>query len=150
MLKEIAAFNESRLPESPDHVDIVCCFCKGRVGYIVPSECDIPLHGGMIHPHLGCESWNLPGPYNGVLEFVCPHASDPEGDQHVFIEYVEGKHEVADTFLDGNHQPYRVGKVSGKCPCGCGGMVRDGNRYAENLPCYRRHVAQLKAEITDG
>ena len=151
MLKEIIAFNESRVLQSPEKVDIVCTICRGRVGYVVPADCELPLDGTMIHPHRGCESWDLPGPYDGVLDFICPHASDPEnGDQHLFIDIVEGKHEEADTFLDGNHQPYRVAKVSGTCPCGCGGNLREGNKYADNLVCYRRHVVQLKAEIEDG
>ena len=151
MLKEIQEFNEKKRTESLEKVDIICTICRGRVGYIVPVECKIPLSGDMIHPHPGCESWDLPGPYNGVLEFICPHASDPEnGDQHLFIDIVEGKHEEADTFLDGDHQPYRVSRVSGKCPCGCGGDVREGNTYADNLRCYRRSVAQLKSEIEDG
>jgi hypothetical protein len=150
MLKEIEEFNEKRSKESPEKVDIVCTICKGRVGYIIPAECEIPLNGGMIHPHVGCEGWGLPGPWHGALDFICPHASHPEGDQHLFIDIVEGRHEGADTFIDSNHQPYRVGKISGVCPCGCGGNVREGNTYAENLICYRRAVAQLKTEIEDG
>ncbi len=150
MLKEIEEFNEIKVLESPDRVDIVCTKCRGKVGYVIPAECELPLSGEMIHPHQGCESWDLPGPYHGVLNFICPHASHPEGDQHLFIDIVEGKHEETNTFLDSNHQPYRVAKVSGKCPCDCGGNVREGNKYADNLTCYRRHVAQLKAEIENG
>jgi hypothetical protein len=150
MLYEIEKFNEKQMEESPDKVDIVCTICRGRVGYVIPADCDVPLSGDMIHPHPGCESWNLPGTNDGVLGFVCPHASHPEGDQHLFIDIVEGLHDAANTFLDGNHQPYRVVKISGKCPCDCGGDVRDGNKYADNLRCYRRAVAQLKSEIEDG
>jgi len=149
MLKEIEVFNEKQVEESPDKVDIICTICRLRVGYVIPAECELPLSGDMIHPHRGCEGWGLPGPHQGALDFICPHAF-PEGDQHLFIDIVEGKHEEANTFLDGNHQPYRVAKVSGKCPCGCGYSVREGNKYADNLTCYRRHVAQLKAEIEDG
>jgi len=151
MLSEIEAFNEIQVLESPDKVDIICTKCKGRVGFVIPAECELPLSGIMVHPHRGCENWDLPGPWHGALEFICPHAADPEtGDLHLFIEYVEGKHEEAATFLDANHQPYRVAKPLGKCPCGCGGNVGEGNKYAENLACYRRHVAQLKAEIENG
>jgi hypothetical protein len=28
--------------------------------------------------------------------------------------------------------------------------VREGNKYTDNLTCYRQHVSQLKAEIEDG
>lgn len=139
------------MSETEEKVDIICSHCKCRVGYIIPSECEVPLAGSMIHPHRGCEHWDLPGPHAGVLDFVCPHAADPEfGDLHLFIDIIEGRHEEANVFLDGNHKPYRIGKVSGKCPCGCGGNVREGNKYADNLVCYRRHVAKLKAEIEDG
>jgi hypothetical protein len=43
-----------------------------------------------------------------------------------------------------------VAPVSGQCPCGCGGNVREGNKYTDNLNCYRRSLAKLKAEIEDG
>jgi hypothetical protein len=95
---------------SNEKVDIICSFCRERVGFVIPSECDLPLRGSMVHPHVGCESWPLPLPMHGPLEFVCPHAVE---DQHLFIDIVEGRHE-------------------------------------ESLHCYRRHVAQLKAEIEDG
>ncbi len=151
MLKEIKEFNENQTEESPDKVDIICTICRGRIGYVIPALCELPLNGTMIYPHQGCESWDLPGPFAGALDFICPHASDPEtGDQHLFIDIVEGSHEKANTFLDSNHQPYRVAKISGKCPCDCGGNVREGNKYTDSLTCYRRHVTQLKAEIEDG
>jgi hypothetical protein len=151
MLKEIKAFNEKQMTESPDRVDIVCTICKGRVGYIVPADCTVPLVGSMIHPHFGCDDWQMPLPMHGALDFVCPHAADPEfGDQHLFIDIVEGHHEEADTFLSDEHKPYRIQGVSGKCPCGCGGGIREGNTYADNLRCYRRAMARLKAEIEDG
>lgn len=151
MLNEIEAFNQKQMEESPDQVDILCTICRGKVGYVIPAECEVPLRGDMIHPHQGCESWQLPLPMHGPLNFICPHAADPEtGDQHLFIDIVEGKHDEANYFLDKNCELYRIGKVSGVCPCGCGGNVREGNKYTDNLRCYRRHVVQLKAEIEDG
>jgi hypothetical protein len=150
MLKEIEAFNEEQAFESPDRLDIVCTICKGRVGYIVPAECKVPLLGSMVHPHRGCENWQLPLAMHGPLDFICPHAADPEGDQHLFIDIVEGHQEEADTFLSDEHKPYRIQAISGKCPCGCGGDVREGNTYTDNLRCYRRAMARLKAEIEDG
>jgi hypothetical protein len=151
MLKEIEAFNEEQMTESPDRVDIVCTTCKGKVGYIIPAECEVPLVGTMIHPHLGCENWDLPGPHAGALDFICPHAATPpDGDQHLFIDIIEGHHEETDTFLTDEHKPYRIQGVSGKCPCGCGGDVRGDNKYTDNLRCYRRAMARLKAEIEDG
>jgi len=151
MLRDIEDYNRSKETESPDRVDIVCTICRGRVGYVIPQECEVPLRGNMVHHHLGCEHWQMPLAMHGPLDFICPHASHPEGDQHLFIDIVEGSHEEANTFLDSNHQPYRVADVlPGECPCGCGGKVREGNKYTDNLKCYRRHVAQLKAEIEDG
>lgn len=150
MLKEIEKFNEKQVEESPEEVDIVCTHCKERVGYVIPAECELPLTGDMIHPHRGCEHWDLPGPWASSLDFICPHASHPEGDQHLFIDIVEGRHEEADTFIDGNHQPYLVAVSPGKCPCGCAGVVKEGNKYADNLACYRRSLAQLKSEIDNG
>jgi len=150
MLKEIEAFNEKQVTESPDRVDIVCTICRGRIGYIIPVECKVPLRGSMVHPHFGCENWQLPLAMHGPLDFICPHAADPEGDQHLFIDIIEGHHEEADTFLSDEHKPYRIEAVSGKCPCGCGGDVRVGNTYTDNLRCYRRAMARLKAEIQDG
>jgi hypothetical protein len=68
MLKDIENFHQKKETESTEKVDIICTICRGRVGYVIPAECELPLDGSMIHPHLGCESWDLPGPHAGVLD----------------------------------------------------------------------------------
>lgn len=151
LLREIEEFNHEKEAVSEEKIGIICFNCKGPVGYIIPMECDIPLNGSMIHKNRGCEHWDMPNAFEGPLDFVCPHAADPElGDKHLFIEVKEGHHEQANWFLTTENKPYRIGKFSGKCPCGCGGNVRDGNKYADNLRCYRRAMARLKSEIEDG
>jgi hypothetical protein len=148
LVKEIEDFNHQMKQKSEDKVNIICTKCKGRVGYIVPAECEIPLNGGMIHKHPGCENWDMPLHFETAKDFICPHAADPEtGDKHLFIEIREGHHEEADCFLTEEHKPYRIGVITGKCPCGCGGNVRLGNKYADNLRCYRRAMARLRTEM---
>lgn len=133
-----------------DKVDIICWFCKERVGYVIPDECEVPLTGDMIHPHRGCEHWPLPKSMHGPIEFICPHAQFDEGDHHLFIFFLEGDHDKADTFLGADHQLVKIFPSVGECPCGCGRGVKEGNKYANKLDCYRKHMATLKTEIEDG
>lgn len=128
--------------------NIICYICRDRVGYINLDEAEIPLRGSMIHRHPGCEHWALPLDMHTPLEFICPHA-DPSigGDSHLFLPIVGGKHDEACELMGEDHKMFYVGNYVGKCPCGCGDLVREGNKYADNLKCYRRHVTQLKTEI---
>ena len=72
------------------------------------------------------------------------------GDNHLFVMVLDGDDKLTDWFLTEEHKPFRVMKSSGVCICGCGGMVRGTNKYADGLKCYRRHIAKGMAEIEDG
>ncbi len=137
---------EKTLPSTP--VNIICVTCRGRVGYIVPSECTMPLRGSMIHPHKGCESWPLPLPAHGPLDFICPHAQSEGYDQHLFINVTEGQHERAESFMDEGHQPYNIVEVleTRFCLCGCGRKVRGENKEYTGLDCWKRHMMEIHGE----
>jgi hypothetical protein len=124
--------------------NIICYICRERVGYIDVDECQIPLRGSMIHRHPGCDHWPMPLENDSALKFVCPHAIE---DHHLFVPFRESEHEEASQFMGEDHKLFRVGHFIGDCPCGCGEPVREGNKYADNLKCYRRDVAKLKSEI---
>jgi hypothetical protein len=93
----------------------------------------------------------MPLDSNGPIDFICPHAAG--GDNHLFIPINENDPE------NSNRLAVAVGPLfdevlieqsTGECPCGCGGRVKGKNKYADNLKCYRRHLAALKAETDDG
>lgn len=151
MLLDIENFQQEEvkktLPGTP--VNIICVSCRGRVGYIVPNECRLPLRGDMINRHRGCEHWQMPLAMHGPIDFICPHAADPEfGDQHLFINIIEGKHDEADTLLCEDCTPYSVVEVPEIqfCLCGCGEKVRGGDKEYTGLECWKRHMMQLHGE----
>ncbi len=148
LLTEIAEFHLDKTEESEIPISVICALCRNRVGYMIPKETDLPLRGNMIRPHRGCEHWPLPAPGAGPNDFVCPHAWD--GDLHLFVNTVEGEAELTDWFLTEDGSTFQVTKSRGECPCGCGDKVRGTNKYASGLVCYRKHIAQTKAEIEDG
>jgi hypothetical protein len=151
MLSDVENFQqeevEKTLPSTP--VDILCVHCKDRVGYIIPSECRLPLTGAMIHPHRGCEGWPLPAPGQGPLEFICPHALDEGGDLHLFINITEGQHEKANSFFSAkDYKPFNVVEVleTRFCLCGCGEKVRGEKKNYTGLECWKRHMMDLHGE----
>lgn len=138
LIQEIEVFQETekrKVPEKP--VNIICVHCKGKVGFVLPSELKLPLRGDMIYPHTGCENWPLPMHHAGPLEFVCPHAWGEGYDQHLFINVIEGSADKSDWFLTEDHTPYRV--EYRPCKCGCGGNVEPGNKFANGLTCHHRY-----------
>jgi hypothetical protein len=147
LLTEIANLQLTQQEDRTDKIGILCVLCKDRVGYFIPRYTDLPLRGSMIHPHVGTEHWPLPKDGQGPRDFICPHAH--EGDMHSFVKVNEGSPDETDWFLTDKHEPFQITKSSGECPCGCGGRVRGTNKYSDGLNCYKKHVANLKAEITD-
>jgi hypothetical protein len=132
--------------ENPNEINIICVICKDRVGYFIPRYTDIPLRGRMIHRHVGTETWPMPGPDDGPKYFFCPHGLGPEGDGHMFVTVDERDPDSCNTFLTDKNEPYQITKGRGACPCGCGGVLRGKNKYAQGLVCYKKHMAKLKPE----
>ena len=144
---------ESEVPTLADIPDgdlnIVCATCRNKVGYITPRECKLPLRGNMIKPHRGCEHWPLPMPMASPLEFICPHAYD--GDLHLFVNVVEGKHEEARTFILEDGRQYNVinPEEVRECLCGCGARVVGEKKEYAGLECWKRHMMELHGETLD-
>lgn len=132
------AEDKKEFREKPETVKIRCVICREMVGFIRTAEVELPLRGDMIHPTVGCENWPLPGPWDNAKDFVCPHAWD--GDKHCFLNVVHDDPEATNSFLTEDYDVYVVGDED--CPCGCGGGVKKGNKYANGLECYRRHQAR--------
>lgn len=149
IVEEVLNKVDTKEESVPERVNIICCVCKDRVGYIVTGDTDVPLRGDMIHRHPGCEHWPMPLPHQGAKDFACPHGVVDGGDNHLFVDLGTGLGDELDWLLDDSHKPFQIVKSSGECPCGCGGRVRGKNKYANGLICYRRHVDVLKAEIAD-
>lgn len=135
--------------ENPNEIGIICMVCKDRVGYFIPRFTDLPLRGSMIRRHTGTEHWQMPMPDHGPRNFVCPHGATPDGDGHMFIVYTEGAEDECCTFLTDKNELYVITKSRGACPCGCGGVLRKKNKYADGLVCYKKHMAKLKSETED-
>lgn len=153
MLSDITTYQtvevQKTLPGEP--VNVVCSKCKMRVGYVIPKECSVPLRGSMIHPHRGCESWSLPSPHFGPLDFICPHAYGEEGDNHLFINIIESRHEEADTFIEESGKEFKVVEIPDQrlCLCGCGEVIIVPDKEYAGLECWKNHMMELHDEVEE-
>lgn len=122
----------------PNKMNIICHNCRDRVGYVKASELEVPMNGTMIHPHPGCESWPIPNKWDKPQDFVCPHANFDGGDKHLFIPLNNNNPEESSLLMLDNHKMFDIRSIVGNCPCGCGRLVPDGNKYADGIRCFNR------------
>ena len=126
--------------------EIRCCKCYEFVAVVDLEELELPMRGSMLMPRVGCEHWPLPTPGATPRDFVCPHAVG--GDLHLFHPGDGPDWDACDTLMLHDYTLLKVEKpkeIDPKdlCPCGCGRPVGNGNKYADRLSCYRRHVQAM-------